>query len=286
MKTKSKYLFRILEPKYYDPFSGQVLVNAPEPEVFESPSSWLSRLALSQGVSLVDILAYLNVDIQFDIDLQIAVLDIEHLARICGLPASSFYFMKHMFSQLKKIDDDGKVFLLQKNSLARYRYCPRCLDEQRTPHFPLHWRFKAWRWCPLHNRVMSDYCPRCRALLVMPMNMIKAGRRGQGVAYLFHCNVCGSKLMNKKKTKVFKVSQFRLSKEDHFAMANGRTLFAALFHGYFKIGESSQKYQLSGISGLEKKGYFPPEIMRYDLNEPNPKPRYRNPITNQIVNSK
>jgi hypothetical protein len=191
-----------------------------------------------------------------------------------------------MFAQLKSIDGDGSNFLLYTNSLPRYRYCPRCLDEQHTPHFQLHWRFKAWRWCPLHNRLMSDYCSRCKAILVMPMNMIKAGRRGLGMAHVFHCQVCGSKLMNKKKEKWLKESKYRLSKEDYFLMANGRTLFSALFHSHFKIGASPQKYKLSGIRGLEGRGYFPPEIMRYEMNELNPKPRYRSPITNQIIRGK
>lgn len=283
MKTRSKYLFKIIEPKHFDPLSGQELVDAPEPQQFESPSSWLSRLALSQGTSLINVLTYLKIDIQSDIDLQVADLDIENVARICGLPVTSFYFMKHMFSQLRQIDSDGTSFLLYKNSYARYRYCPRCLSEQHTPHLPLHWRFSVWRWCPLHNTLMSDFCPRCRAVLVMPTNMIKAGHRGLGVAYLFHCNVCGSRLMNKTKAKKLKVARFRLSKEDHFLMANGRTLLAALFHTGFSIGKSMQKYQISGILGLKNQGYLPPDVMRYELNELNPKPRYRDPITNQIV---
>ncbi len=122
------------------------MVNAPEPEPFESPASWLSRMALMQGAHVKELLSYLNIDMQSDIDLQMATLDTSLLAKVCGLPESSFGFMKHMFSQLREIEGDGKTFLLQKDSLARYRFCPRCLGEQHTPHFPVHWRFKAWRW--------------------------------------------------------------------------------------------------------------------------------------------
>jgi DNA-directed RNA polymerase subunit RPC12/RpoP len=283
MKLQQRYQFRIVEPKHIDPNSGQELVNAPEPEPLESPASWLSRLALMQGAPVKDLLSYLNIDKQRDIDLQIATLDTAHLARVCGLPESSFSFMKHMFVQLREIDGDGKTFLLQKDSLARYRFCPRCLGEQHTPHFPLHWRFKAWRWCPLHNCLLSDFCPRCRAVVVMPMNMLNAGRRGLGIAHLFNCQVCGSKLMNKPKAKRIKVSKYRLSTNDHFLLANGRTLLSALYHTKFKIGASPQKYPVSAIRGLETHGYFPPEVMRYELNEPNPKPRYRHPFSNHLL---
>ncbi len=259
------------------------MVNAPEPEPFESPASWLSRMALMQGAHVKELLSYLNIDMQSDIDLQMATLDTSLLAKVCGLPESSFGFMKHMFSQLREIEGDGKTFLLQKDSLARYRFCPRCLGEQHTPHFPVHWRFKAWRWCPLHNCLLSDFCPRCRAVVILPMNMLKAGRKGLGVAYLSNCQVCGAKLMNKPKSKRIKASKYRLSTNDHFLLANGRTLLSALYHTKFKIGESSQKYPVSAIRGLETHGYFPPEVMRYELNEPNPKPRYRHPFSNQLL---
>ena len=89
--------------------------------------------------------------------------------------------------------------------------------------------------------------------------------------------------MNKPKTKRIKVSKYRLSINDHFLLANGRTLLSALYHTKFKMGASPQKYTVSAIRGLEVQGYFPPEVMRYEFNEPNPKPRYRHPISNQLM---
>ena len=157
----------------------QALVCVSMPEPYESPSSWLSRTALNQGVSIEQMLDYLGLKIEGDIDIEFALEVNEKTAQLCGLPFSSFSFMKHMFSQVSKIDEEGIIFLLTEGSFARYRYCAHCLKEQHTPHFPLHWRFKAWQWCPIHDCLLSDSCPHCYSVLILPQNLINAGPKSK-----------------------------------------------------------------------------------------------------------
>lgn len=250
--------------------SSQVLVCVPQPEPFESPTSWLSRMALNQGVTVWEVLAYLkiNIDGDDDLDIEFAVKVDEKVAQVCGLPLSSFSFMKHMFSQLRTIDANGSIFLLYYRKSAIYRFCGRCLSEQQTSHLPVHWRFKAWRWCPLHNCLLNDRCPHCKSVLKMPKNLMDAGPQSKGVAYLSRCTTCDKSLTSKSRKTRFSERERSLKLIDHLLLSNGRALLAAIYKGEFCIGESPHKYPLSQLCELEKNGQLPHGVMRYETLDP------------------
>jgi TniQ len=239
----------------------QALVCVSMPEPYESPASWLSRTALNQGVSIEQILAYLGLKIEGDIDIEFALKVDEKTAQLCGLPVSSFSFMKHMFSQVSKIDEEGIIFLLTEGSFARYRYCAHCLKEQHTPHFPLHWRFKAWQWCPVHDCLLNDCCPHCYSVLILPQNLINAGPRAKGVAYLSRCHSCDKALTIIKSSGLFSKYMKSLKPSDQLLLSNGRALLAALFYGEFRLGKLPNKYPLSQLRDLAKNGQLPHEVM-------------------------
>jgi TniQ len=248
--------------------SRQMLVCVPQPEPFESPTSWLSRMALNQGVTVWEVLAYLKIKIDGDVDIEFALKVDEKIAQMCGLQLSSFSFMKHMFTQLSTIDADGSIFLLSYQNRARYRFCSRCLSEQQTPHVPLHWRFKAWRWCPLHNCLLSDLCPHCKSVLKMPQNLMDAGPQAKGVAYLSRCTRCNKSLTSKSKKTRFPGRERSLKLIDHRLLSNGRALLAAIYRGEFCLGESPHKYPLSQVCELAKNGQLPHGVMRYETLDP------------------
>lgn len=266
----------------FTPEVDQELVCVPAPEPFESPASWLSRLALSQAATVWAVLAHLKIDLRGDIDIQFAACDLDRVARLCGIPESSFSFMRYMFSQLQRIDARGEVYLLSHDTFARYRFCDRCLKEQRTPYFPLHWRFKAWRWCPLHTCLMRDHCPRCKAILVLPIDLLHAGRRRAGVAYLSSCAVCGARLTNKPKAVRFEPARNNLTVKEHLLLANGRALLAALYHNEFGISSKPERYPLRGLYQLERNGHLPHKLMHYEKFELMEEPRYRHPVSNEL----
>lgn len=239
----------------------QVLVCVPMPEPYESPSSWLSRMALNQGVSIEKILDYLGLKIEGDMDIEFALKVDEKIAQLCGLPVSSFSFMKHMFSQVSKIDDEGVIFLLSEGNFARYRYCAHCLNEQQTPHFPLHWRFKAWQWCPIHDCLLCDCCPHCYSVLILPKNLINAGPKSKGVAYLSRCHKCDKALASKRSGVLFSTHIKSLKLVDQLLLSNGRALLAALYYGEFSMGQLPTKYPLSQLRDLAKNGQLPHDLM-------------------------
>lgn len=260
----------------------QQLVCVPPPEPFESPASWLSQLALSQGVAFPEVTNYLKLDLDGDVDMKFVRNNLKSVAAICGLEKSVFGFMAHMFSQLRRIDALGSRFLLSHNGLARYRFCSQCLAEQRTPHFPLHWRFNAWRWCPLHNRLMSDHCPQCKAIVVLPADVVSVRTVRQGSAQITSCMVCGSRLSRKPKNSRFYISGNNLLPKEHFMVANGRSLLAALYANKVTVSSQPKRHRFRELLELEQAGYFAHTPMHYEQFEVNPDPRYRHPLTNEL----
>lgn len=282
MKKKTGRRRRAKKRIPFTPAVDQALVCAPVPEPFESPASWLSRLALSQAATVWAVLAHLKIDLEGDIDIEFAACDLDRVARLRGIPVSNFSFMRHMFLQLQRIDASGRVYLLSHDTFARYRFCEKCLLEQRTPHFPLHWRFKAWRWCPLHNSLLRDHCPSCKAILVLPMDLLHAGRWRKGVAYISSCAVCGAKLTSKPKSMRFEHSRNNLTSTEHLLLANGRALLAALYHGEFTVSSAPERYPLRALHQIEKNGHLPHKKMHYENFEMTQEPRYRHPVSNEL----
>jgi hypothetical protein len=233
------------------------LVCVPQPEMFESPVSWLSRMALSQGVTVKEVLHYFGIQRRGDLDMDIAGADLDGVARVSGVQKAHFAFMRHMFLSLRSVDDDGAKYLLSSGNRARYRYCAKCLSGQRTAHFQVHWRFDAWRWCPLHNCTLRDCCPACGAFPVLPRSLIHAGPKREGVASLRLCCDCGANLSAHPRELPVKGPKHYSSVEGHRLRANGRALLAALYYGKFRLKGAVEAFPISGIAEIERQGHLP-----------------------------
>jgi len=170
------------------------LVGVPVPVEDESPSSWLSRAALSQGVSTIELRNYLGASVDWDFDL---VLD-ERLATViddlCQVPASKFDHPLKVLGNLKKIDRRGRRFLMTGKKVASSWYCPLCLDASQVKYFKVHWRLNLWRYCAEHDCELLAACHACKKQIEVPFEMLSGGPRKMGVAYLDRCMRCGSRL--------------------------------------------------------------------------------------------
>ena len=242
----------------------QKLVHVPKPEMFESPSSWLSRLALSQGIEICEAMKYLKINQNGDADIQFVKADIMNIGAKCGIPKQHFSFMCHMFSQLVTINSFGTNLLLSYQGSPRYRYCPKCLDEQLNAHFPVHWRFLAWRWCPLHQRLLNDDCSTCRSPIILPNSLINAGLNEEGVASLNRCLSCGTKLSTPAADSFLEEKHRMLSVQDHLLLKNGRALLSTLYHGYFCMGKIPYRFPLPVVNALVVAGNIPNRPMHYE----------------------
>lgn len=174
--------------------AADFLIGIPEPIGFESPASWLARAALSQGVSPRELLAHFGFHRRSDPDLFMTEKVAHRISIACQISPEKFCFAIHMFKNLQSIDPAGEIFLMGTKRVAEYRYCPVCLHFLRTKHFMVHWRFRAWRYCPLHHCMMEEGCSHCGASVQLPVDLINAGPEKKGVAYLDRCRVCEHKL--------------------------------------------------------------------------------------------
>jgi hypothetical protein len=154
----------------------------PIPFEYEAPSSWLSRLALSQRCSLQDLMEFLALPEGADVDRMMHGRALEEMRRKCSLPKGAFKIAEWVMAEVQKTSLRRSRLLFDAKAGPCFKYCPGCLMEQSTPHFDIQWRFVDWRYCPLHNCLMESNCWKCSAPVCYPkdMELSKAGRGGHG----------------------------------------------------------------------------------------------------------
>lgn len=230
------------------------LVNVPQPELFESASCWLSRLALSQGASLNDLSEYFGLSRDADLDQSLRGELLSNLRRLCGLSDAALFVHERIVSSLDTMSPAAEKYLIRGRNKAGFRYCPLCIKEMRTPHFPIHWRFIAWRWCPVHDCLLEDACHQCGKEPTLPIDIAasKAGRLGY--ALLNRCGECAARLSDVIPCHLQEGDLRRVSDREDLILANGRALLAALYHGWFHIKGRSARMDLGQIQKVERHG--------------------------------
>ncbi|WP_182284425.1 TniQ family protein [Comamonas testosteroni] len=238
------------------------LVGIPPIHGYESPASWLTRAALSQGVEVKELMTYVGLPVKRDPDLTLAGNALWNVANLTGQAVSSFGFAEHMFSGVRSIDPTGEDFLLwTKNGMPRYRYCSSCLHEPGCKHFPLHWRFKAWRWCPIHDCLLGESCPHCRCDLQLPGDMLNAGLKREGVAHLGHCLQCAERLDTGWDSTPHPLKEGLVAGWEKAVLENGRALLAAIFHRHFFITGNAKRHSLDSLTRFKKMGVLPHDLL-------------------------
>lgn len=231
----------------------QELVGVPAPYEFESPASWISRAALSQGIRVRELLDFFGMDREIDIDMGLTPRKSLIIASTCGLSERTFRFSTRMFASMRSLDQTGKNFLLPfSEKSSQYRYCPGCLHQQRVKHFPVHWRFKAWRCCPIHQCLMEERCPHCGSNIKLSADLMFSGPGRKGVAFLDRCLRCEKKLTAHWKMIKGLATYSLLSNEELHKLRVGRSVLSAIYYGYYVTWNSKrlEKKKLSGILGL------------------------------------
>lgn len=234
------------------------------PELAESPSSWITRNALRQAVTPQELCRFFGLSGKADLDFAFTGPEVFRIAALCGLKSRQFRLMRLMFGRLRILDRSGETYLLSGNGQPRYRYCPDCLRERGRQYFPLHWRFKSWRLCPPHNCLMEDGCPDCGAPVLLPADMLNAGRSKEGVASLARCLLCSMSLASSLKRKACRIEPRLLSSWEMTQFSNGRAVLSALFHGYAHMAKLPTRLSLRGVKRFEKLGLLPHD--QFQLN--------------------
>lgn len=246
-------------------------VGVPKPFPFEAVSVWTSRFALSQGARLVRALQLLHMYRRADTD-RVAYGDrLQRMRAIAGLDSSDFAIADRIATSLAGINPIGTDFMaVEPKHLSRFRFCVCCLNEMRTPYFPVHWRFIAWRHCPLHDCLLEDRCPHCRAPIVFPVDIERSAAGRAGIASLRYCLACARRLTDITPCFLQARSGNRLVHPfEDLCMANGRALLAALVHGSFRVEGHRGVQRLAAIRFVARYGvlpsrfdWLPPDLVR------------------------
>lgn len=223
----------------------------------ESISSWLSRLALSQGESLPVIARYCKIKLVPDFDLMTIKPHIRRMSLIAGIPLKTFSDAKKIFSSVHSIDALGHTYLLFANSKPKYRFCPMCLKSDKDPYFRVEWRFKAWRVCLFHYCLLEDHCANCKTPVTLPLDMFNSGFKNSGIGSLSMCANCGEFLTKVMPALTDNFSDRRLSKQDLLLITNSRALMASFYFKKFKIEGFAKQYKLGSMKQVNKAKIFP-----------------------------
>lgn len=239
----------------------------PAPFQFEAPSSWLSRLALAQGLTSLDQLRqFLNLPKEFDLDWYVTGPRLQDLRRRCGLPGSSFAIADRLMSGILASGMGARSFLLVgRKGNAQSRYCPGCLAERRVAYLDIHWRFKAWRWCPVHDCLLLDACPDCEALLEHPCLIESKQAARAGHATLARCLRCSTLLSHEDLQLLAGECMKALNSVERLWMTNGRALLSALVHRRYQFRR--QEHQLKGLVAMYASGVLPMAGLQAELDQ-------------------
>jgi hypothetical protein len=242
------------------------LVNVPFPGVYEAASSWLSRLALSQGTDLRDLLKFLGLANKGDLDRQLHGETLQVIRNICNLPVSALDIHEKVMTGLESMGEVGAKYLVTtKAGRPMFRFCPLCISSMQTPHFPIHCRFIAWRWCPDHDCLLEDACPHCGSEITFPTDIALSTAGKQGYGFLNRCMSCGAALSEVEPCRL-NVNGIRLVTEiEDMALRNGRALLATLYYGHFRIEGKTGWLHPRKFREVERCGVLP---VRFDWLRP------------------
>lgn len=212
-----------------------MLLNLPQCHPQESPSSWLTRISISQGERLSVITNLLGLQDCYDIDLRLASAPPQDFDQF-GIDISALVVSRRVFSTLMSGGLSSDRFLLRSSrGRQKYRYCPVCLRTGYVPTIPIHWRFAAWRYCPLHMCLMEENCHNCHAELLLPVSQLSSGPMMRGVDNLGRCMNCSDRLWVEPVVIEWNTFAEIFGMQIVRQFVHGRALLSALYHGEVRM---------------------------------------------------
>lgn len=248
----------------------------------EAVSSWLTRLALSQGTGTTRVMKHLRIPTTGDVDALVTGNRLNFIRRICGLSDNDFMVHDRIMTNLASVGDLGERLLLfgRGRSAAAY-FCYECIRNMRTPYFPIHWRFAAWQWCPVHERLMDTACPKCDTTPRPLKSALSSRAARMGFVALNRCRNCGIRLdiEPQKAVRAKRLNDF--SPEHQRKLFNGRALLSALYHGWFYTRKDPTKTLTIALRELASSNDFLTSTPKNKLTSEKGKKRSPVPTTAQ-----
>jgi len=224
---------------------------------FESPSSWITRAAQVQGTTVTALVHHMGMRATRDFDRTIAALFTRKLSRSLP-PIRGLAIGCRVVAGIRSSLCEPRRFLLTVKGGNRFRFCPLCLAEQPTPHFPQHWRFAAWRYCPTHQCVLEDVCFNCKSPVTLPSTLATAGAKGKGVADLSYCTTCGKSLSAVETAALLGPNHENLASHwERKLLENGRAALASLYFGKVFVDGQFEALPRRHLRTLDMLGLIP-----------------------------
>jgi hypothetical protein len=233
-----------------------MLLNLPQCHPHESPSSWLTRIAISQGERLGEIMSLFELKSRGDIDLYLSTAPPQACDRF-GINLSNLLVSRRVLPALISSGLPVDRYLLHgSRGQPRYRFCPVCVRHAWNPTIPVHWRFSAWRYCPLHMCLMEDCCHNCKADLLLPVSQITCGPGKLGVDHLGRCMACSHSLWVMPIFINWEIFLDLFGRNAVQKFKHGRSLLSALYFGNVKIDGLASRLPLSVIRNMDEERTF------------------------------
>lgn len=223
----------------------------------ESPSSWITRISMQQVVHPRELTQYLDLRIGRDCELLIAQKPITEVAEKISKTSGSLSAVAWVLHRLKSVDPSGERFLLRNSSGAYHRYCAACLATDSTKYFRIEWRFKCWRWCPIHGCLLYECCPHCGCHVKLPADMYVAGPHRAGIATLDRCLQCTKLLTTGWEKCLHTLVKELLSPWELMLLRNGRAALSALANGRLEIGGQGRFEDYMYLQKIDRLGLLP-----------------------------
>lgn len=227
----------------------QQLYALPAPQEAESLSAWLPRAAASQAESLTEFARFLGFSSRKDFDTQFLDVAPLHLAKLCGLPGDAFDLPFRMLDGARSLRLATPVLCTWRRR-PLYRFCPLCMKQQRTPHFPMHWRLDAYRMCHIHRCLLEEECPHCYTKVTPQHDWMNAGPQKKGISMASQCRKCAKLLWQVIPIPVDE--HVAISPLEKAQLENGRPFAAALAQGRVILPYSTITDLRIGIKVVEK----------------------------------
>lgn len=234
----------------------QRLYAVPAPLLLELPSSWLPRVALSQGESLNGVKRFLGFSQKADVDRDF--LDMEHptrVAEMCGLDVEVFDDAARVFRYAHSLEMCNPIFL-QEGAVPRYRFCMECLKECRTPYFPLHWRIDAYRVCAVHRCLMEDNCPHCGAMVCPLQDWAACGVSRGSHTFASQCLQCSKFLWRGVPLKIDAIPKRVFAQKERLRLMYGGVFVGSILTGRCLMPFSGDTDARISLPQLERQGMF------------------------------
>lgn len=195
----------------------------------EAVSSWVSRLALAQGCTLQEMLDFLELQPYPDIDAAFLGTVAATVRQKCGLPSTAFHLVECANTAIQLRGIDRVIRLRHTGNTPRFRYCPACLREEGVATVPYQWRFREWRYCPIHCCLMEDRCWSCNLAVRYPFDMAdsRAGQEGHGTQR--RCMRCSADLAALSPCELVTDEQELVSATETHWLMDGQTQIDLLF---------------------------------------------------------